>query len=145
MIRIARSDDIDPLLAIEERCFAADRLSRGAFRRYLAHPGKRILCTVDGVLPVGYALVFFRKNSRSCRLYSLAVLPEYRNRGLARELMDAVYDELRRRGLTRLLLEVRPDNFSAIRFYERDGFRRFGAYEHFYEDGSAALRMEKLF
>jgi len=92
----------------------------------------------------GYAMVFFRKDSVSCRLYSLAVMPEFRGGGTVRALMETIYAEMARRGLRRLVLEVRPDNAAAIRYYEKNGFTVFGRYENFYEDGSYALRMEKI-
>ncbi|MGB3840666.1 MAG: GNAT family N-acetyltransferase, partial [Rhodanobacter sp.] len=47
------------------------------------------------------------------------------------------------RGCDRLRLEVRPDNAAAIRLYERAGFRRFGAYRRYYEDGTDAWRYEQ--
>jgi ribosomal protein S18 acetylase RimI-like enzyme len=42
-----------------------------------------------------------------------------------------------------LRLEVRYDNASAIALYEKMGYRQFGQYERYYEDGAAALRFEK--
>lgn len=43
-----------------------------------------------------------------------------------------------------LRLEVRADNEAAIALYQRSGYRMLGRVEAYYEDGCAALRMEKL-
>ncbi len=46
---------------------------------------------------------------------------------------------------TLMRLEVRSRNRRAIALYERQGYRRFGRIEDYYEDGATALRYEKLF
>jgi GNAT superfamily N-acetyltransferase len=47
------------------------------------------------------------------------VVPEHRDAGVGRQLLDAVVDEARHRGWERLLLHPRQ---RALRFYERAGF-----------------------
>lgn len=53
---------------------------------------------------------------------SLAVLPEYRGHGIARQLMQAQIEYGQQRGLLPTLL-VDPDNPPALRLYESLGFR----------------------
>lgn len=40
-------------------------------------------------------------------------------------------------------LEAREDNFRALNLYERAGYVRFARVADYYEDGAAALRLEK--
>lgn len=59
-------------------------------------------------------------------LGTLAVAPEVKGRGVAREMLDDAIERLRRAGVTRLELNVEADNPRAIAFYERFGFRHEG-------------------
>lgn len=54
---------------------------------------------------------------------SLAVLPEYRRRGFARQLMQAQIALGRQLGLSHITLLVDPENSEAQRLYESLGFR----------------------
>lgn len=59
---------------------------------------------------------------RQWLISNVAVYPEFRRRGIARELMHMATDEaIRRRGVW-LTLNVRPFNTGAIRLYEQLGF-----------------------
>ena len=53
----------------------------------------------------------------------LCVLPEYRGRGLGRQLMNASIDALRKMRATELSLTVTSHNKNAVELYERLGFR----------------------
>ncbi len=77
------------------------------------------------------------------RLYSLAIDPAARGRGLGSELLERAEAAALKAGKAVLRLEVRPDNSAAIRLYEEAGYRAFGRYLDFYADRSPALRFEK--
>jgi ribosomal-protein-alanine N-acetyltransferase len=63
---------------------------------------------------------------------NVAVLPEYRGRGLGTRLMRRVLTEGRRLGATRATLEVRASNVEARNFYEGLGFRATAVRKHYY-------------
>lgn len=63
---------------------------------------------------------------------NVAVLPEYRGRGVGTRLMRRVLTEGRRLGATRATLEVRASNEAARRFYEGLGFRAAAVRKHYY-------------
>ena len=52
----------------------------------------------------------------------MGVLPEFRGRGIGRQLVRACLDKAWTKGLSRVELEVRADNLSAIRLYRASGF-----------------------
>lgn len=56
---------------------------------------------------------------------SLAVLPEYRGRGIARRLMQAQIQHAKTLNLDRATLLVDPDNPPALRLYESLGFKYY--------------------
>jgi ribosomal protein S18 acetylase RimI-like enzyme len=142
-IRRATPGDLDALVALERRAFTTDHLSRRQYRHHIGSDSARVLAAVDASGLLGKAVVFFRRNSDAARLYSIAVGHEARGRGLGEALLAAAERAARANGCRRLRLEVRQDNAGAIRLYERLGYRCFGAYPGFYEDGADAWRYEK--
>jgi ribosomal protein S18 acetylase RimI-like enzyme len=135
--------DLDALVALERRAFTTDHLSRRQYRHHIESESANVIAALDASGLLGKAVVFFRKNTAIARLYSIAVADAARGRGLGEALVHAVERAARARGSTRVRLEVRQDNGGAIRLYERLGYRRFGAYAGFYEDGADAWRYEK--
>ncbi|UJJ60122.1 MULTISPECIES: GNAT family N-acetyltransferase [Rhodanobacter] len=143
-VRRAAASDLDELVALEQRSFSSDRLSRAQYRRHLDSDSALVLvASANHHLFLGSAVLFFRKRSAVARLYSLATAPEARGQGVGAALLAAVADAARRRGSRALKLEVRTDNAAAIRLYERHGFRRIGRYARYYEDGADAWRYEQ--
>jgi [ribosomal protein S18]-alanine N-acetyltransferase len=141
-IRPARQRDLDALDRLESVAFTGDRLSRRSLRSFIAK-GDRLLVAADNEGLAGYALVIRRKGGRKARLYSIAVDPRKGGRGVGRALLAAVQSHAVEQGCKILQLEVREDNRRAVALYERLGYRQFGRYEDYYEDGAPALRLEK--
>jgi [ribosomal protein S18]-alanine N-acetyltransferase len=142
-LRRAHVDDLPGLLALERASFSGDRLSGRQLRYHLGHSRNRMLVAACGGRVVGAALVFLRKDSDLARLYSMAVAADARGHGLGAALLQAAEDAARDAGARRLRLEVRSDNNAAIALYAKGGFRVFSQRPAYYEDGCAALRMEK--
>ena len=143
MIRPARPDDLSALVAIENAVFPLDRISRRSFRHLLTRAHAVSLVDEDRQGLTGYVTVLLRKDTPLARLYSLAVLPRCRGRHLGEKLLAAAERACRQQGCTALRLEVHPRNAVARKLYEKKGYREFGRYREFYEDGSDALRLEK--
>lgn len=57
-------------------------------------------------------------------IYRLAVAPEYRRRGLARDLIDAAVARLREAGAVRLQAIVADDDVRATGFWDASGWER---------------------
>ena len=142
-IRDAHRSDLAALVAIENQCFASDRLSRRSLRYFLAAPSATLLVAQSRGAIAGYSLVAFRKGSAIARIYSIAVDQAFRRRKLGFALLKASEKAARAHGAARMRLEVRSRNRPAIALYERHGYRRFGRIADYYEDGAAALCYEK--
>ena len=141
-IRDAKVEDIDRLVAIEDKAFATDRISRRSFRRQIASPTLALVVALFDRTVHGYVLVAFRKGVHHARIYSLAV-DRAHGRGLGRRLMAAAEALARTRGLATMRLEVNEANHRAIGIYERGGYVKIGRRDDYYEDGAAALLYEK--
>jgi ribosomal protein S18 acetylase RimI-like enzyme len=142
-IRDADDEDLDGLDALEAHAFASDRIARRSFRRLIEGDSAALRVAVRRREFQGYYVVLFRKGSSLARLYSIAVDSRHRGSGLGARLLTDAEAVARARGKTALRLEVRQDNASAIRLYERRGYARFGRYAGYYADGADALRYEK--
>jgi ribosomal-protein-alanine acetyltransferase len=144
-LRIRRAVDIDlpALVALENRIFTSDRLSARQWNQHLASDSARVLvASVDREL-VGAAVLFFRRGNDIARLYSLAIAPAMRGRGIGDALLETAESAALARRCRRVRLEVRRENPAARRLYERRGYRLIGERIGYYEDGEDALRYEK--
>lgn len=144
MIRSARRQDLDALVAIETAAFVIDRFSRRSFRYLLTRANAQIrVYENDAGRVLGYVIVLFHTGTSLARMYSLAVHPDVAGRGLGRALIEAAEAVALAEGCISLRLEVRRDNPRAIAVYEAMGYSLFGTLKDYYEDHMEALRYEK--
>ncbi len=142
-VRPAQTADLDGLVALENACFATDKLSRRSFRHWLTTDHRALLVAdCDGLIG-GYILIIYHPGTRLARIYSLAVQPMLRGQGLAKALMLAGEQAARDDGRLYLRLEVSVDNAAAIKLYETLGYQKFGLYRDYYQDHKDALRYQK--
>lgn len=143
MIRPATVHDLEQLLALEDRCFATDRITRRRFRHLLTRANARTLVEDEGGRLLGYALVLFSRGTALARLYSIAVDSEARGRRIARRLLSAAEAEAVARGCVSMRSEVRRDNTASLALFRSNGYRQFDEVEDYYEDHMEALRFER--
>ncbi len=142
-IRPASPIDLPALVELERHCFSSDRISQRSFKAFIRHGAHQLLVCREADKLLGYALLLFRRGTLLSRLYSLAVAPDQRGKGVAMLLLDAAEQLARDRQSVFLRLEVREDNAAAISLYNRRGYRTFGRVSDYYADGCSAVRMEK--
>jgi GNAT superfamily N-acetyltransferase len=89
------------------------------------HPTAVVLIAFDGSRPVGIANSFQGMSTfvarRLLNLHDLAVIPEYRGKGVGRLLMSAVEAKARELGCCKVTLEVLEGN-PARQIYEASGY-----------------------
>jgi ribosomal protein S18 acetylase RimI-like enzyme len=62
-------------------------------------------------------------------IQNVAVLPEYRRRGLGMALVQGALQGFQRAGVKRVTLEATTDNVTAVNLYQRLGFTTFHVYQ----------------
>ncbi|MGD2082985.1 MAG: peptidase C39 family protein [Chromatiales bacterium] len=142
-MRGAGLEDVPALLRLEQRCFETDRIRQRQFRYLISRANASALVAVDEDAVAGYVIVLFSRGTSMARLYSIAVAPEARGRGLGRRLAEAAEAEAWRHHRAYMRLEVRKDNAASIALFTALGYRRFGERADYYEDHMDAWRMEK--
>lgn len=132
-------DQVDRLMAIMAAAFdpafgeawsrrqVEDALLLGNCHAFLASP--------DGA-PAGYdepavGFSLSRTGFEEEELLLLAVMPQYRGRGIGRHILDALAQAAKMRGATRLLLEMRHGN-PAESLYRAFGFTTIGRRKDYY-------------
>nr|WP_073525109.1 N-acetyltransferase [Pseudomonas fluorescens] len=141
--RVATVDDMSDLVALEQQCFSSDRLSPRSVRWMIRRANGQLWVAQQHGQLLGYALVLFRRGTRFARLYSLAIAEHARGIGLGNQLLGHIETCALEQGCAYLRLEVRTDNPGALALYDRNGYRRFAVVEDYYQDHTAALRLEK--
>jgi ribosomal protein S18 acetylase RimI-like enzyme len=142
--RVASLADLESALALENKVFATDRMSRRSMRGFLVSPNAAVLVGEEGGRLCGAAVVLVRRTSDVARLYSIAVDPDCAGRGVGRALLAAAEEAAIARNCQYLRLEVHEQNPRAIALYRKAGYRQFGRHHEYYQDRGHALRFEKL-
>ena len=141
--RLANLSDVASLVALETKCFESDRLSKRRFKHWVQASNGIFVIAQNHESICGYGLVILRKATRSARLYSLAIDSEYRGQGIASDLLAHLEQLTLSKQRLFMRLEVAETNLTAITLYKRLGYRQFGVYKHYYQDGTHALRLQK--
>lgn len=81
----------------------------------------------DGVL-CGYYSLLFQENGE-CELNNLAVLPEYRHKGIGKELLKHASDEARKAGCKVLNFGIVEENQVLRKWYEANGAMHLGTHK----------------
>lgn len=86
---------------------------------------------------------FFDNNENVLRghIFSLAVLPEYRRRGIASTLLTLAFKASQERGGEEVFLEVRKSNIPAINLYKKFNMKIIDQVRGYYADGEASTIM----
>lgn len=91
---------------------------------------------IDGVVPVGFVKVKrhslneYLESGAQMELQKIYVLPAYQQAGVGTALMKAVKELTREIYPDHIWLDTHISNEKAIRFYERNGFKKIGK-QHF--------------
>jgi ribosomal protein S18 acetylase RimI-like enzyme len=90
------------------------------------HPAARIFLAEQEGKACGFATCFLGYSTFRGRpllnIHDIAVLPQWRGRGIARAILGAVADLARAEGCCKITLEVRDDNPAAEALYRSEGF-----------------------
>ncbi|MDX6609797.1 MAG: [ribosomal protein S18]-alanine N-acetyltransferase [Solirubrobacterales bacterium] len=130
-IRRLAYSDLPAVISIERRSFPTP-WSLAMFVLELSKPSGICLAATEGDDLLGYLVC--SRYDQVWHLMNVAVAPEHRRRGVARQLIAKLVEE--GGGSLPFTLEVRVSNQPAITMYERLGFRSAGVRPRYYQDNS---------
>lgn len=139
-VRPMNENDLDAVVAIESASYStpwqyehfSNEIEAGYSWPYVAVEKGRV---------VGY--VCLMSLFEEAQILNIAVLPDYRGRGVARTLLQQAFAMAIEKGAEVVALEVRASNIVAISLYEQLGFSRVGIRAGYYEAAEDAILMEK--
>ncbi|MBW1896405.1 MAG: GNAT family N-acetyltransferase [Deltaproteobacteria bacterium] len=129
-IQMFKTEDMDKILEIEGKAFPKTAYSKDVFAHYAWKCPNGFFVIRVGEEIVGYILF-----DETGHIYSTAIEPEHRRKGLGRML----FNHACRTAKTELRLEVRSKNVSAIEFYEGLGMTAVRRIPNYYETDDALI------
>jgi ribosomal protein S18 acetylase RimI-like enzyme len=139
-IEIASIRDLGALRHVEQVCFPKDAWPLIDLIGVLTFPGVIRFKAVNDKQMVGFIAGDVRRMEGVAWIATVAVLPDYRGRGIGSALLKACEEKIT---VNRVRLCVRMSNDVAIRLYEKFGYVKVGEWTRYYQDGESALVMEK--
>ena len=141
--------DASAILAhIQNECFAAKWQAKD-FQTLCRSPGVitqiASVGTAGAKQPIAYGL--YRTVACEAEILSLAVLPDFRTKAIARKMLEDIFHRLSALKVEQVFLEVAADNHPAINLYTKSGFIRSGLRKNYYhnKDGKKdALILSKV-
>jgi len=133
--------DLNALNKLEHVCFEKDAWPFLDLLAALTFPDVIRLKAVEDGQMIAFAVGDPHPSEGFSWIASIAVMPEYRRRGIGRRLLQACEEKLK---TPRVRLSVRASNDGAIRLYEHEGYTRSDVWQSYYNDGEAAIVMEKI-
>lgn len=144
IIRKADVSDIEAIIRMEQLCFNEESFSRRQIRYLITKAKADFLVAEEEELISAFIVLLKRVTGTGMRIYSVAVSPSHRGKGLAGQLLNEAEKRARANRNQYLVLEVSEINEVAIKLYLRSGFEIFGERPSYYKNGSKALLMRKM-
>jgi ribosomal protein S18 acetylase RimI-like enzyme len=117
MIKISEAtlDDVASLNDIEKTIFQYDVVSKKQIRHLIKSETAIVVkAALYNSTIVGYLVLLRRSNSKILRIYSLGVLPDYRNLGVGRQLLQKAQEKADNLDCECLQLEIQVQNKAAL-------------------------------
>jgi len=133
MIRYVQMEErhVEAVAALERVCFC-DPWSINSIRYELTNPlSYWLIAESDGQL-VGY--VGSQSVIDEADIMNIAVSPDFRRKGIAREMINRLIEVLKTKQVHSLTLEVRVSNAGAIALYSQLGFQQVGLRPGYYRN-----------
>ncbi|MGM9924774.1 MAG: ribosomal protein S18-alanine N-acetyltransferase [Bacillus sp. (in: firmicutes)] len=130
--RLMEEKDLDEIMELEHRCFTVP-WTKDAFYNEI-HQNKfatYIVLEEEGKI-IGYCGAWLVIDE--AHITNVAILPEYRGRGLGEALMVKMMDKCREESIERMTLEVRVSNVVAQSLYRKLGFQNGAIRKNYYSD-----------
>lgn len=108
-------------LKIEEECFRSDGFGLIKLKEWKEYEGFTCHAAFYSEEPVGY-IITYKENEESGMIEYLFVHPNWRNKGIAKKLLDEAICNFKKKGLSQAILLVTTNNSSAIALYKVMGF-----------------------
>lgn len=140
-LREMQEDDIEGVREIEKKSFSSPWSKESfLYELYQNKLAKYIVLEYDGSIVAYVGLWLIHED---IHITNIAVDPEHRDKGLGKKLLKFLILYAKSKGYKYITLEVRPSNETAVKLYEKLGFKTIGVRPSYYRDnGEDAILMQ---
>lgn len=129
-IRILCESDLAQVAEIERLCFG-EPWSEKSLELLLRDANFGLVALCDGRVAAYVGVISVAPEGE---ITNVATHPDFRRRGLASALLEALKKEAAERGIESIFLEVRRSNTAARELYQKQGFEVIGERKGFYSN-----------
>lgn len=115
--------------------------STGEIKSLFQGPDTYALMVLDREQPAGFLM--WRQVADEAEILTICILPAYRCKGLAGQLMQNFYGKIRDKDVKTVFLEVNENNRAALVLYGKNGFETVGRRQNYY-GGKGAKKQHAL-
>ena len=136
--------DFEQIYDIEQACFVEPYTREQLMYEFSENPLNKILVAYDEDKIAGFVDYMITFNSAT--ISQIAVLPNYRKKGLGSKLLEEMEKSFPKEiddVVETITLEVRESNINAISFYKKNGYENVVIKKHYYKNGENAVYMIK--
>ena len=135
--------DIPVLVSLDREYFPDTAWPAEQFRGEIGKPTRFFLIGEANEEIIAYAGAFLPGAGGEGDIMTIAVKPEYRRQGIAKELMARLESWAKARGASAMMLEVDVKNQSAISLYLNLGYETLNVRKNYYGYGKDAQIMRR--
>ena len=128
---ILRPELVESLYELETLCFTVP-WTKQAFENELNNPNAHYVLLTEDDAVIAYCA--FWQAADSADITNVAVHPDYRRKGLGKQVLQRALEDAQAHGIAQLFLEVRISNEAAQALYTSCGFTRVGERKKYYAD-----------
>ncbi|WP_375346276.1 ribosomal protein S18-alanine N-acetyltransferase [Priestia megaterium] len=132
--RLMEVKDIDQVVKIEKKSFTTPWSSEAFQNELTNNQFSTYIVMEEGENIIGYCGTWIVIDE--AHVTNIALLPDYRGKGLGELLLSNVMDVLRKLGAASMTLEVRVSNHIAQSLYQKLGFKPGGIRKNYYSDNN---------
>ena len=107
---------------------------------YETNPDGFIVATLNYKI-IGF-LIGVKINNQKTKILMLSVSPQYQKQKIGTKLLEEFIKRTKKEKINKIELEVRTDNYKAIKFYEKNGFKKIIKIKEFYQDHKDGYTMQ---
>ena len=90
-------------------------------------------------------LIGVKISNQKTKILMISVSPQFQKQKIGSKLLEEFIKRTQKEKINSIELEVRTDNIKAIKFYEKNGFKKTVKIKEFYQDNKDAYTMQLRF
>jgi len=133
VIRKIIPDDLGKIIELERKCFNENAAYNPRQLKYLITIANSS-CLGEAIHETlrGFVIVLYKKGTVVAGIETLNVDPIFQGNGIGKKLLEAAEEDMYPNGIKKIRLEVSAGNVSAIKLYEKSGFRKIKMLKNYY-------------